>query len=109
MATPTLTDKPTLSTADLAVTASPEATPSPGERRRRGHIGLTVLGSIVSGLVLGLVLVLGVFGGSEEATITGSALISLGAGMLILFLLAGRRTDQPQPWALVPAIALGAV
>jgi hypothetical protein len=29
--------------------------------------------------------------------------------MLILFLLAGRRTDQPQPWALAPAIALGAL
>ena len=109
MATPTLTDKPTLSTADPAPTAPPEPTPSPGERHRRGHIGLIILGSIVSGLVLGLVLVLGVFGGSEEATITGAALISLGAGMLILFLLAGRRTDQPQPWALAPAIALGAL
>ncbi len=29
--------------------------------------------------------------------------------MLILFLLAGRRTDQPQPWALAPALALGAL
>ena len=29
--------------------------------------------------------------------------------MLILFLLAGRRTDQPQPWALAPAIILGAL
>ena len=73
---------------------------------RRGHIGLTVLGSIVTGLVLGLVLVLGVFAGSEEATITGSALTLLGTEMLILFLLAGRRTDQPQPWALAPASAL---
>jgi pimeloyl-ACP methyl ester carboxylesterase len=72
-------------------------------------MGLIVLGSILAGLALGLVLVLGVFGGSEEATITGSALVALGAGMLILFLLAGRRTDQPQPWALAPAIALGAL
>src|SRR5687768_8182580 len=83
--------------------------PPTGERERRGHIGLIVLGSILAGLALGLVLVLGVFGGSEEATITGAALISLGAGLLILFLLAGRRTDQPQPWALAPAIALGAL
>ena len=72
------------------------------------RIGLTVFCSIAAGLVLGLVLVLGVFGGAEEATITGSALVSLGAGMLILFLLAGR-TDQPQPWALAPAVALGAL
>jgi pimeloyl-ACP methyl ester carboxylesterase len=86
-----------------------DSVPPPRERSQSGHIGLIVLGSIVAGLVLGLVLVLGVFGGSEEATITGAALVALGAGMLILFLLAGRRTDQPQPWALAPAIALGAV
>ena len=93
------------------LTQSPPTTPTPttDERRRSGHIGLIVLGSIVAGLVLGLVLVLGLFGGNEEATITGAALISLGAGMLILFLLAGRRTDQPQPWALAPAIILGAL
>ena len=109
MATPTLTEKPTHSPANLAALSPAEATPTPRERRRRGHIGLTVLGSIVAGVALGLVLILGVFAGSEEATIIGAALISLGAGMLILFLLAGRRTDQPQPWTLAPAIALSAL
>ena len=68
-------------------THSSASVPPPRERSQSGHIGLIVLGSIVAGLVLGLVLVLGVFGGSEEATITGAALISLGAGMLMLFLL----------------------
>ena len=70
-----------------------------------GHIGLIVLGSIVFGLILGLVLVLGVFGGGREHLITGSALIALGLGMLMLFVLA-RRTDQPQPWALAPGVGL---
>ncbi|MCP9487307.1 MAG: alpha/beta fold hydrolase [Gaiellaceae bacterium MAG52_C11] len=107
MATPTLTDKPSHSFSELAAPSPANAALSLRERGRRVHIGLIVAGSIVAGLVLGLVLVLGVFGGSDEATITGSALISLGAGMLILFLLARRRTDQPQPWALAPAIALG--
>jgi len=107
MATPTLTDKPTHSLTDLAPTSPADSTPPLRELGRKGHIGLTVLGSIVAGLLLGLVLVLGVFGGSAEATITGSALIALGAGMLILYLLAGRRTDQPQPWALTPATTLG--
>ena len=109
MATRTLTDKPTHSLADTATHFPSASVPPAAERDTRGHIGLTVLGSIVAGLVLGLVLVLGVFGGSGEAAITGSALISLGAGMLVLFLLAGRRTDQPQPWALVPAVSFGAV
>ena len=66
---------------------------------------MIVLGSIVFGLILGLVLVLGVFGGAREHLITGSALFALGLGMLMLFVLA-RRTDQPQPWALAPAVGL---
>ena len=75
----------------------------------RGHIGLIVLGSIVGGLAFGLVLVLVVFAGASEPVITGAALISLACGMLILFALAGRRTDQPQRWALAPAVGLGVV
>jgi pimeloyl-ACP methyl ester carboxylesterase len=75
----------------------------------RGHIGLIVLGSIVGGLVLGLLLVLVVFAGAREPVITGAALISLACGMLTLLTLSGRRTDQPQRWALAPAVGLGVV
>jgi pimeloyl-ACP methyl ester carboxylesterase len=75
----------------------------------RGHIGLIVLGSIVGGLVLGLLLVLVVFGGAHEPVITGAALISLACGMLTLFALSVRRTDQPQRWALAPAVGVGIV
>lgn len=75
----------------------------------RGHIGLIVLVSIVGGLVLGLVLVLVVFAGAREPVITGAALISLGCGMLTLFALSGRRTDQPQQWALAPAVGVGVI
>ena len=73
----------------------------------RGHIGLTVLGSIALGLAIGVALCFGVFGGSEEATITGAALLALGCGMLTLFLVARRLTDQPQPWALAPGVGVG--
>lgn len=72
----------------------------------RGHIGLVVLGSILGGLALGLVLVLAVFGGAREPVITGAALLALGCGMLMLFALSGRRTDQPQPWAFAPGLVL---
>ena len=73
----------------------------------KGHIGLTVLGSIALGLAIGVALCFGVFGGSEEATITGAALLALGCGMLTLFLVARRLTDQPQPWALAPGVGVG--
>jgi pimeloyl-ACP methyl ester carboxylesterase len=75
----------------------------------KGHIGLLVLGSIASGLALGLLLVLAVFGGGEEAEITGSALLALGAGFMLLALGSRRFTDQPQPWALAPGIAAAVV
>ena len=77
------------------------------ERSGRGRIGLVVLFSILFGLVVGLVLCLGVFGGRPENVITGAALLSLGLGFLMLYGLARWRTDQPQPWAFAPAVGLG--
>jgi len=66
-----------------------------------------VLSSIAVGLGLGLVLDLLVFGGSRETVITGSALLSLAFGFALLSELSARRTNQPQLWARVPAIAFG--
>lgn len=92
--------------------SSPEAISTAGipegeNQNRRGRIGLVVLGSIAGGLILGLVLVLGVFGGRREHVITGAALIALAFGMLMLVELARRRTDQPQTWALIPGLGIG--
>jgi pimeloyl-ACP methyl ester carboxylesterase len=70
-----------------------------------GRIGLVVFGSIAFGFVLGLVLVLIVFAGGEESQITGSALLALGAGFMLLAAASSRFTDQPQRWALAPGIA----
>jgi pimeloyl-ACP methyl ester carboxylesterase len=85
---------------------STNVSPTIAEGRGRGRIGLVVLGSILSGLVLGLVLVLAVFDGAEEAKITGSALIALGVGFLLLAAASTRFTEMPQRWALAPAVAL---
>jgi peptidoglycan/LPS O-acetylase OafA/YrhL len=90
-----------------AEAASTVAPPEVEKERGRGHIGLVVLGSIAGGLILGLVLVLVVFAGGREDVITGSALIALAFGMLMLFELARRRTDQPQSWALGPGLGIG--
>jgi pimeloyl-ACP methyl ester carboxylesterase len=93
-------------------TDPPETTansPAVEEGSGQGHIGLIVLCSIAFGLILGMVLTLGVFGGGRENVITAAALISFALGMLMLFELARRRTDQPQPWALPPAAGLAIV
>jgi pimeloyl-ACP methyl ester carboxylesterase len=83
--------------------------PSTADVRERGHLGLIVLSSIAAGLVLGLLFVLAVFGGGTEAQITGSALVALGAGFVILALASRRFTAQPQDWALAPGVAAAAV
>ena len=77
--------------------------------REKGHIGLIVLASIGTGLILGLLFVLAVFGGGTETQITGSALIALGAGFITLALASRRFTEQPQDWALAPGVAAAAV
>jgi pimeloyl-ACP methyl ester carboxylesterase len=83
--------------------------PATADVRERGHIGLIVLASIAAGLVSGLLFVLAVFGGGTEAQITGSALVALGAGFVILALASRRFTAQPQDWALAPGVAAAAV
>ena len=71
----------------------------------QGHIGLVVLASIVTGLAIGLLLVLGVFAGGDEPRITGGALLALGAGFALLAGASSRCTSQPQRWALKPGLA----
>lgn len=76
---------------------------------RRGHVGLIVAASMFGGLVLALVLTLFVFGGATEPTISGVALLAFALGWVSLAWLSGHRTDQPQRWAYVPAIFMGAL
>ena len=73
--------------------------------RTKRRIGLVVLGAVVSGLALGLLLVLAVFVGAPEHEITGAALCALGVGFMLLTLGSRRFTDQPQEWAMRPGIA----
>src|SRR5689334_6229361 len=91
----------------MATATAPSTTrlPTPTELPERGHIGLVVLGAIAAGLLLGLALVLVVFAGRPEQEITGAALLALGAGFGLLAAGAHRFTNQPQPWALAPAVA----
>ena len=92
------------------MTASPASSkPSSTAPGKSGRIGLVVFGSIASGFVLGLLLVLVVFAGGEESQITGSALLALGAGFILLAAASSRFTDQPQRWALAPGIASAVV
>ena len=64
--------------------------------------------AVVAGAVAALVLALVVFAGGTEATITGALLLGFGFGWALMAALTARRTRQPQRWAVVPAVAMGA-
>ena len=74
-------------------------------RETQGHIGLVVLASIVTGLALGLLLILGAFAGGDEPRIIGGALLALGVGFAFLAIASSRFTSQPQTWAVKPGFA----
>ena len=70
--------------------------------------GRTIVASVVAGAVAALVLAFVVFAGGTEATITGALLLGFGFGWALMATLTVRRTRQPQRWAVVPAVAMGA-
>lgn len=70
----------------------------------RGHIGRIVAGSLIAGLVAAIALLVGPFAGAREHVITGSVLLAFAAAWAALAVLSVRWTDQPQRWAIVPAV-----
>src|SRR3981081_4114306 len=76
---------------------------APARPIRRGRVGLIVAGSMLSGLVAALVLVIGAFGGAQEHVIMGTALLGWALGWALLAGFSIRWSDQPQRWAFMPA------
>src|SRR6266704_5244487 len=70
---------------------------------RKGRVGVIVAGSMITGFVVALVLVIGPFGGAQEHVIMGTALLGWALGWALLAVLSTRLSNQPQRWALVPA------
>ncbi len=82
-----------------------ESTGPPGHRRREPMFGVVGTSMAAGGLGT-LVLTLGVFGGSSEHVISGSALLAFAGGWALLAGLSTRYTSRPQRWARVPAAAM---
>jgi hypothetical protein len=85
----------------------PEAAALDGVGPRRGRsIGWIVVLSLLTGLLGSAVLTLVVFSGAREHVITASALIAYAAGWALLAVLSARFAEQPQRWAIVPAVSM---
>ena len=75
-----------------------------GMPTRSGRPGWIVAISLVTGLVAALLFAALPFVPVEEGGITGAVLCGFASGWALLWLLSLRFTDQPQRWALVPAV-----
>jgi len=94
-----------------APTPTPERSepdrPSPARPSHKGRIGLVVAGSLATGLLAALVLVVAPFVPAEESGLIGAVLLGFALGWAMLAVLSARRTDQPQRWAFAPALFMG--
>jgi hypothetical protein len=81
--------------------------PSHPDPRPRGHIGWIVAGSLATGLVAAVLLALAPFVPAEEPAVTGAVLCGFALGWAMLAVLSVRFTDQPQRWAVAPALFMG--
>ena len=90
--------------ATVAVSMPDSTPPIP---RGEGHIGRVVAGSLIAGIVTAGVFVAGPFAGAKEHVVTGSVLLAFAAAWAALALLSQRWTNQPQRWALAPAVFMG--
>ena len=97
-----------MSTLTHPTSRQPTTSDNPDTTAERRPAGRTVVASVVAGAVAALVLVLVVFAGGTEATITGGLLVGFGFGWALMAALTVRRTGQQQRWAAVPAVAMGA-
>src|SRR3954454_1477569 len=84
------------------------AAPQPETRSgRRWRARMIVVGSLLSGLLAAVLLVLGPFAGARESEITGAILIGFSFGWAMLAVLSARVEGQARPWAATMATAMG--
>ena len=86
---------------------SGQVRPSGSDPGPTGRIGWMVAGSLLTGLVVGLLLVAAPFIPAEESKLTGALLCGFALGWAMLAWLSVRLSDQPQRWAAAPALFMG--
>jgi len=68
---------------------------------------LAILASLLAGLALAIVLLVGPASSGSEPMITGSVMFAFGLGWGLMAFLSTRSSTQPQSWMVVPALFLG--
>lgn len=73
------------------------------------RIGRVVAGTLTTGLLIALGLVVGPLAGAEESVITGAILLAFAFSWVLLAWLSISWTGEPQRWAVLPAVYMGIV
>src|SRR4051794_25821640 len=92
-------------TAPPSVEPVPPAAPEP----RRMRVGPVVLASLAAGFAAAVILPFLPAGRVDDSFATAMVLFGFAVGWALLAVLSIRFTDQPQRWALVPAVVIAGV
>ena len=103
MTSPATTPRPT-----TPATGDSQSPDSPPDASLKGPIGSVVAGSLTAGLVAALLLIIVHLVPAESDAVLGVALFGFAVGWALLAVLSARFTNQPQRWAFVPAVFMGA-
>ncbi len=106
MTTPTRTNPNAAPSS--ATGPAPMAPPVSSPLRRRTPVGVVVAGSALAGFLAAVALVAAPVVPATEGALTGAVLCGFAIGWALLAVLSTRFTSQPQRWAAVPALVLGA-
>ena len=112
VSSPALTTEPVSDPATRRATRRPMPAivadrPSSSDSGPQGRIGWIVVGSLATGLLAALLLVLTPFIPATESAVTGAVLCGFALGWTMLAVFSVRFTDQPQRWAAAPALFMG--
>lgn len=75
--------------------------------RARAGVGRIVAGSMAAGLVAALALPFAPFIEADENEVTAAVLLGFALAWALLAVLSVRLSDQPQRWAVAPALFMG--
>lgn len=103
-----VTSPPTTPRPTPRATADGQSDEPPPDAPSKGPIGSIVVGSLTAGLVVALLLVIVPLVPAEGDAVLGVVLCGFAFGWAMLAVLSARFTNQPQRWAFVPAVFMGA-
>jgi pimeloyl-ACP methyl ester carboxylesterase len=91
-----------------STSTAPSGAPAGSPARRGASMAVVVAGSAVAGFLAAVALVAAPAVPATEGALTGAVLCGFAIGWALLAGLSTRFTEQPQRWAAVPALVLGA-